>query len=98
MDLELEGRTALVTGGGRDLGKAIAPAVACEVANLALPARDPITLSDASAGSSAPSGRKVADGMRAAGSGRIVNIGGLARSQIGNTVGGRAPRDICRER
>ena len=48
MDLELEGRTAIVTGGSRGIGKAIARALASEGVDVALVARTQAAL-DASA-------------------------------------------------
>lgn len=160
MDLELTGKRALVTGGSRGLGKAVARALAQEGADVALLARgeqalraaaDELrsetgrlvvavpgdTTSDRSvrravdqaarllgggidilvnaaaepAGFAAPPkldeiaasffhaeldtkvmgylrcAREVANGMRARGWGRIVNVSGLAARQTGNTVG-----------
>src|SRR3989442_14007939 len=47
MDLELEGKTALVTGASRGIGRAIAQALAKEGVRVALAARDKATLETA---------------------------------------------------
>jgi len=59
MDLELKAKRALVTGGSRGIGKAIARALAQEGADVALLARNPQTLSAAAAELAAETGRKV---------------------------------------
>jgi len=64
MDLELQGKRALVTGGSRGIGKAIAQALAQEGVDVALLARDPVTLAAAAAELSAQTGRCVV-GVRA---------------------------------
>jgi len=159
MDLQLNGKRALVTGGSRGIGKAVARVLAQEGADVALLARDAQRLAAAAAELAAetrrhvvgvradttsdeqvraavadavrhlggpidilvnaaaePSGsappqladitatfflgemntkvmgyvrcaREVAEGMRASGWGRIVNISGLAARQSGNAVG-----------
>jgi NAD(P)-dependent dehydrogenase (short-subunit alcohol dehydrogenase family) len=50
MDLQLTGRRAVITGGSRGIGFAIARALAAEGADVALVARDESTLRDAAAG------------------------------------------------
>jgi NAD(P)-dependent dehydrogenase (short-subunit alcohol dehydrogenase family) len=59
MDLQLSGKRALVTGGSRGIGKAIALALAAEGAEVALLARDAQALDRAAAEIAAASGRRV---------------------------------------
>jgi NAD(P)-dependent dehydrogenase (short-subunit alcohol dehydrogenase family) len=59
MDLQLEGKRALVTGGSRGIGKAIARALAREGVDVALLARDPKALAAAAHEVGAESGRTV---------------------------------------
>ncbi len=59
MDLQLQGKRALVTGGSRGIGKAVASALAAEGADVALLARDPQRLAAASAEIAATTGRRV---------------------------------------
>jgi NAD(P)-dependent dehydrogenase (short-subunit alcohol dehydrogenase family) len=59
MDLELGGKRALVTGGSRGIGKAVAKALAHEGADVALLARSADALAAAVAELSAETGRKV---------------------------------------
>ena len=59
MDLELAGKRALVTGGSRGIGKAVARALAQEGADVALLARDAATLAACAAELMAETGRTV---------------------------------------
>jgi len=49
MDLELKDRTAIITGGSRGIGKAVAKELMREGANVAIVARDPVVLEAAAA-------------------------------------------------
>ena len=59
MDLQLEGRRALVTGGSRGIGKAVAAALLAEGAEVAIAARNPDRLAEAAADLGAAAGRTV---------------------------------------
>src|SRR5690349_11930402 len=59
MDLQLEGKRALVTGGSRGIGKAIARALALEGVDVALLARDRPVLEAAATELAAQTGRRV---------------------------------------
>jgi len=59
MDLQLKGKRALVTGGSRGIGKAIARELAREGADVAILARDPERLRSAAAELAKESGRTV---------------------------------------
>lgn len=59
MDLQLQGRRALVTGGSRGIGKAVARVLADEGCDVALLARDAVRLAAAAAEIAATSGRRV---------------------------------------
>lgn len=59
MDLELDGKTAVVTGGSRGIGKAVARALAAEGMDVALMARGQADLEAAAAELAAETGRRV---------------------------------------
>lgn len=59
MDLQLEGKRALVTGGSKGIGRAIARQLALEGADVVIAARSRDELAEAAAALAAESGRKV---------------------------------------
>ncbi|MYE55295.1 MAG: SDR family NAD(P)-dependent oxidoreductase, partial [Chloroflexi bacterium] len=59
MDLELQGKTALITGGSKGIGKAIAIALAEEGVDVAIAARSQDTLDEAAAEIRSATKRKV---------------------------------------
>jgi NAD(P)-dependent dehydrogenase (short-subunit alcohol dehydrogenase family) len=59
MDLELTGRRAVVTGGSRGIGKAIARALAAEGCDVGLVARDPVVTEATAVELAGESGRLV---------------------------------------
>jgi len=85
MDLGLKGKRAIVTGGSRGIGKAIARELAREGADVAILARDPERLKSAAAELAAESGRTVvgitvdttnADSVQAAVADAVKGLGG----------------------
>lgn len=59
MDLKLEGKRALITGGSKGIGRAIARQLALEGVDVVIAARNPKELDEAAAALAAESGRKV---------------------------------------
>src|SRR5688500_5244300 len=59
MDLQLEGKRALVTGGSRGIGKAVARALADEGCDVAIAARDQHRLDEAGAELGSATGRTI---------------------------------------
>jgi NAD(P)-dependent dehydrogenase (short-subunit alcohol dehydrogenase family) len=59
MDLELKGKTAIVTGGSRGIGKAIARELAAEGVDVAIVARSQDTLDEAAAELAEATGRRI---------------------------------------
>ena len=66
MDLELAGKVALVTGGSKGIGKAIARALAQEGVDVVIAARTQATLEETAAELAAETGRRIVTGSTAA--------------------------------
>ena len=72
MDLELTGRRALITGGSRGIGKAIARQLALEGCEVCLAARNPAALAATATELSSETGRRVATALVDTGSDESV--------------------------
>jgi NAD(P)-dependent dehydrogenase (short-subunit alcohol dehydrogenase family) len=83
MDLGLAGKRAIVTGGSRGIGKAIARQLAMRESMSA----SPLATSSASTMGYLRCAREVAPLMVAQGWGRIINVSGLAARQSGSILG-----------
>jgi NAD(P)-dependent dehydrogenase (short-subunit alcohol dehydrogenase family) len=59
MDLRLEGKCALVTGGSKGIGRAIARQLALEGARVVIAARDAVALNDAATALAVETGRRI---------------------------------------
>jgi NAD(P)-dependent dehydrogenase (short-subunit alcohol dehydrogenase family) len=103
MDLQLTGKRAIVTGGSRGIGLAVAHALAAEGVDLVLAARDPVRLAAAAAAVGEASGRQVAavptdtgddDSVRRLVDGTVDELGGvdiLVNCAANQVVGGGFP-------
>ena len=86
MDLELKGKRALVTGGSRGIGKAVARALAAEGAEVAILARDPARLAAAAAELSAGGARVVAVAADTTDDGQVARAVAEAMRQLGGGI------------
>jgi NAD(P)-dependent dehydrogenase (short-subunit alcohol dehydrogenase family) len=89
MDLHLRGKHAIVTGGSRGIGKAIARELATEGVDLVIAARNRQTLESTASELSAETGRRVIPVVADTGSEQSVdelNVGGLAIRRTGRPV------------
>ena len=84
MDLELNGKVAIVTGGSRGIGKAIARELALEGADVAIVARDQRALDVTAAGLAEETGRRIA--AIAADTGRDEAVRAMVQ-QVADTFG-----------
>ena len=84
MDLQLAGRRALVTGGSRGIGKAVAAALLAEGAQVAIAARDLGRLNEAAAGLGAAAGRAVpAIGVDTGDDASVRQLAAAAQDRLG---------------
>jgi len=84
VDLQLTGRRALVTGGSRGIGKAVAAALLAEGAEVAIAARDPARLAQAAADLGAAAGRAVpAFGTDTGDDASVRELAAAARDRLG---------------
>src|SRR5580658_1135305 len=84
MDLQLTGRRALVTGGSRGIGKAVAAALLAEGAEVAIAARDLDRLNAAAAGLGAAAGRAVpAVGVDTGDDASVRRLAAAVRDRLG---------------
>ena len=84
MDLQLTGRRALVTGGSRGIGKAVAAALLAEGAEVAIAARDLGRLNEAAADLGAAAGRAVpAFGVDTADDASVRRLAAAAQDRLG---------------
>ena len=84
MDLQLDGRRALVTGGSRGIGKAAAAALLAEGAEVAIAARDLGRLNEAAADLGAAAGRPVpAFGVDTADDASVRQLAAAAQHRLG---------------
>jgi NAD(P)-dependent dehydrogenase (short-subunit alcohol dehydrogenase family) len=72
MDLQLTGKRAIVTGGSRGIGKAVARALGAEGCDVAIAARDPERLEAAAAELATATGRRIVPLVVETGSGHSV--------------------------
>src|ERR1700722_7510557 len=85
MDLQLAGRRAVVTGGSKGIGKAIASALASEGCDVGIVARDERTLAAAAHELATSSGRKiVALPADTSSDESVARMAGRAREQLGD--------------
>jgi NAD(P)-dependent dehydrogenase (short-subunit alcohol dehydrogenase family) len=84
MDLQLTGQRAVITGGSRGIGLAVARVLVAEGADVALVARDPSRLRDAAASLAALGGGRVVTAACDTGDGKAVTaMAAHVRSQLG---------------
>ena len=81
MDLELDGKTAIVTGGSKGIGKTIARQLAQEGVDVAIAARDLETLSTAASELAEETGRRIVP--LAADTGDDADVASMVRRAVG---------------